>query len=173
MGVLTKIMSQLLSNGKLSLLAHNAATVAKRTARNLMVSESVEGYASLLENILVPPSEVADTRAAKEIPTELKAEWQWRHFEDITDARSPNESGRIHKSLDKIEKQFTRTHKDKSLDFITMNDTFIYEIWEEQKYVDIAAMRKRREDEEVSDFGCTLLLALNIRWHRPRVNTKF
>lgn len=150
MEVLTDIMSQLVSNGKLSLLARNAASIAKRTAKNLMVSESVEGYASLLENILVPPSEVAVSRAAIQIPTDFKDEWQWRHFEAI-DARSPEKSGKIYKSLDKMEKEFIRTHKDNSPDLITMNNTFSYEIWEEQKYVDIATMRKRREDEEVSD----------------------
>ncbi|KAL8499835.1 hypothetical protein ACS0TY_019722 [Phlomoides rotata] len=148
---LTEIMVQLLYDAKLSPIGRNAASTAKRTARNLMVSESVEGYASLLENILMPPSEVAVSHSAKEIPTELKSEWKWRHFRAITDARSPNESGRIHESLDKVEKQFTRSHKDNSLDLITMNDPFSYEIWEGQKCEDIATMSKRREDEELKD----------------------
>lgn len=163
-GVLTEIMFQLVSNGKHSLLARNAASISKRTAKNLMVSESVEGYASLLENMLMLPSEVAVSHAAKEIPTELKAEWQWHHFEAITDGQSPNKSARIHKSLDKVEKQFNTTHKENSLASIPTNDTFLYGIWEEQKYVDMANMRKRRQDEEVGDFGYSpLLLALNTR----------
>ncbi|KAI3444470.1 hypothetical protein Pfo_001135 [Paulownia fortunei] len=150
-GVLTEIMFQLVSNGKLSLLARNAASIGKRTAKNLMVSESVEGYASLLENILMLPSEVSIPQAAKEIPIKLKAEWQWHHFEAITDACSPNKTGRIDKLIDKVEKQFNHTHKENSMGLITTNDTFLYSIWEEQKYVDMANMRKRREDEELKD----------------------
>lgn len=47
--VLTHIILQLILNGKLSPVARNIASVGKGTARNLMVAETVEGYASLLE----------------------------------------------------------------------------------------------------------------------------
>lgn len=152
--VLTKIVFRLVSNGKLSPLARNAALIAKRTIKNLMVSETVEGYASLLENILMLPSEVATPRVAREIQMEFKTKWLWHHFENFRDANSSNNSGIVLKSLDEAEKQLNRTHKDKdnSHVLITTNDTIIYAIWEEQKYFDMAYMRKRREDEEVSDF---------------------
>ncbi|KAL0379450.1 UNVERIFIED_CONTAM: hypothetical protein Sangu_0009300 [Sesamum angustifolium] len=101
-GVLTQIMSQLVSNGRLSLSAQDAASSGKHAAKNLMVSESVEGYALLLENILALPSEVSISQAAKQIPVELKVEWQWHHFEAIKDAHSPNETRRIYKFLDKL-----------------------------------------------------------------------
>ncbi|PIN26547.1 hypothetical protein CDL12_00683 [Handroanthus impetiginosus] len=150
-GVLTEIVFQLISNGKLSPLARNVASIGKRTAKNLMVSESVEGYASLLENVLVLPSEVAVPWGAKEIPMELKSQWQWHHFEALADAPSGNKTGRIHKLLDKVEKQLNRTHKENSMALVTSNETFFYSIWEEQKYVDMVNMRKRREDEELKD----------------------
>ncbi|KAL0397960.1 UNVERIFIED_CONTAM: hypothetical protein Scaly_0244400 [Sesamum calycinum] len=147
-GVLTQIMSQLVSNGRLSLSAQDAASSGKHAAKNLMVSESVEGYALLLENILALPSEVSISQAAKQIPVELKVEWQWHHFEAIKDAHSPNETRRIYKFLDKVEKQFNHTFKEHPVALYTINDTFLYGIWEEQKYVDMVNMRKRREDEE-------------------------
>ncbi|KAK4418585.1 hypothetical protein Salat_2271300 [Sesamum alatum] len=150
-GVLTQIMSQLVSNGKLSLSARDAASRGKHAAKNLMASESVEGYALLLENILALPSEVAIPQAAKQIPVELNAEWQWHHFEAIKDAHSPNETRRIYKLLDKVEKQFNHTFKENPVASYTINDTFLYGIWEEQKYVDMVNMRKRREDEELKD----------------------
>ncbi|KAH6786132.1 hypothetical protein C2S51_038587 [Perilla frutescens var. frutescens] len=150
-GVLTEIISQLVSNGKLSPLARNAASIAKRTAKNLMVSESVEGYASLLENILMLPSEVAASHAASEIPLEFKTKWLWHHFEPLRETHSPNNSGRIHKSLDEVEKHLNRTHKENSPALITMNATILYGIWEEQKDVDMAYMRKRRENDELKD----------------------
>lgn len=152
--VLTEIVFRLVSNGKLSPLARNAALIAKRTAKNLMVSETLEGYASLLENVLILPSEVAAPCAARDIPTELKTKWLWHHFEPFRDANSSSNSRKICKSLDEVEKQLNRSRKgnENSHALITTNDTNLHAIWEEQRYVDMAYIRKRREDEEVSDF---------------------
>ncbi|KAI3449229.1 hypothetical protein Pfo_005894 [Paulownia fortunei] len=149
MRVLTQIMFQMVSNGKLSLTAHNVASIGKRTAKNLMVSESVEGYASLLENILTLPSEVAVPKAAKNIPMKLKAEWQWHLFEASADTHSLNKTRM--KFIDKVERQFNHTHGENPMALIAPNDTFLYTIWEEQKYIDMVNMRKRREDEELKD----------------------
>ncbi|KAG8391895.1 hypothetical protein BUALT_Bualt01G0234500 [Buddleja alternifolia] len=149
--VLTQIMFQMVSNGKLSLLARNVASIGKHTAKNLMVSESVEGYASLLENILMLPSEVASSKAAKDIPVKLKAEWQWHYFEAIADSHSPNITGRTNKYLDRVEKQYNHSDMEKPMASIATDDTFLYSISEEQKYVDMLYMRKRREDEELKD----------------------
>ncbi|KAL3829708.1 hypothetical protein ACJIZ3_018510 [Penstemon smallii] len=143
---LTQTLFQMVSNGKLSLLAHNTASIGKRTAKNLMVSETVEGYASLLENILTLPSEVAISKAAKDIPIKFKSEWQLHLFESIEDTHSPNKI--ISKFMDKIEKQFIHNH---SVAFNMPNDTFVYDIWEDQKFIDMVRMRKRREDEELKD----------------------
>ncbi|EYU32192.1 hypothetical protein ABFS82_02G169700 [Erythranthe guttata] len=139
--VLTQIMFRLFSKGEFADLARNAASIGKFVAKNLMVSESVDGYASLLENILLIPSE--------KIPVEWKSKWKWRYFEAITNAVSPN---RINELLDKVERQFNRTHKENSVDFfITRNDRSLYTIWEEQKHVDFDNVRKRREDDELKD----------------------
>ncbi|KAL8541116.1 hypothetical protein ACS0TY_002406 [Phlomoides rotata] len=147
--VLTRIMFQMVSNGKLSLIAQNAASVGKLTAKNLMVSETVEGYALLLENILTLPSEVAVPLSAKSIPMKLKAEWRWQPFETITNAHSPSKTST--KYFLEIEKQLNHTNGENSEALDTSNDTLLYTIWEEQKYINMVNMRKRREDEELKD----------------------
>lgn len=149
--VLTQIMFQMISHGKLSLLALNAASIGRGTARNLMVSESKAGYISLLENILTFPSEVAVPETAKEMLTKLKAEWQWHLFEAIADTHYQNKTWMIQKILDKVEKQFDHTHWENSMLSITTNDTFLYSIWEEQKQIEMANTRRKREDDELKD----------------------
>ncbi|XP_051132586.1 uncharacterized protein LOC127252454 isoform X2 [Andrographis paniculata] len=145
---LTQIMFQMFSNGKLSAIADNAATIAKHTAKNLMVSESVGGYALLLENILVLPSEVAAPRSREGIPQKLKEEWQWHLFDGIADTRPPNKS--TVGFLEKFEKQFNHYAEPVSA-LISLNDSFVYAIWEDQKYIDTITMKKRREEEELKD----------------------
>ncbi|CAI9781525.1 unnamed protein product [Fraxinus pennsylvanica] len=149
--VLTKIMFRIISNRKLSPLAVTASTIGNHTAKNLMVSESVEGYASLLENILAFPSEVATSRNATEIPTNLKVEWQWHLFKAIANRYSQNETLKNDKYLDKIEKELNRAHKESKMAPIDTNDTLLYSIWEDQKYIDMANKRKRMEEAELKD----------------------
>lgn len=147
--VLTQIMYQMFSNGKLSPIAHNAAAVGKHTVKNLMVSESVEGYASLLENVVMLQSEVAVPQSTKSIPPKLKAQWQWHLFEDIADNQPSNKT--TEEILEKVEKQFNRGYAVSSTASISSNDSFVYAIWEEQKLIDSITMRKRREEEELKD----------------------
>ncbi|KAG6400436.1 hypothetical protein SASPL_137267 [Salvia splendens] len=149
MRALIRILLQVVSNGKLSVSARNVASTGKHTAKNLMVSESVDGYASLLENILTLPSEVALPLAVKSIPNKLKTEWRWSLFEAISDTHSPSKDGV--ESIDKIEKLFNHTNGENSVSLISPNETFLYSIWEEQKNMDIAYMRKNREDAELKD----------------------
>uniref|UniRef100_A0A803M337 Glycosyl transferase family 1 domain-containing protein n=1 Tax=Chenopodium quinoa TaxID=63459 RepID=A0A803M337_CHEQI len=85
--VLTAIVSQVVSRGRLSPLAHNVASIGKETAKNLKSMEAVEGYASLLENILKLPSEVAVPKSASEIPSKYKNEWRWNILKMIPDAK--------------------------------------------------------------------------------------
>ncbi|CAH9096717.1 unnamed protein product [Cuscuta europaea] len=143
--VLRQIMAQIVSNGKLSHLARNAAYMGKQTARNLLVSESVEGYASLLENIILRySSEAANPRPMTNIPLKLKSEWQWHLFEP----HSHNRTQKTHISLEKLENQLNYTEKDIS---VALNDTFVYSIWEEEKYMQMTNRAKRREDDELKD----------------------
>ncbi|CAL5397632.1 unnamed protein product [Camellia sinensis] len=152
MRVLTETLLEIVSNGKLSPLSHNISSIGKRTAKNLMVSDTVEGYASLIENVLKLPSEVAPSKAVTEIPSNLKEEWQWKLFESISDSTHPNRTLRTHKFLEKIEKQWNGTQTESSGAAVTStNETFVYSIWEEQKNINMVNRRKRREEEELKD----------------------
>ncbi|KAI7747644.1 hypothetical protein M8C21_032537, partial [Ambrosia artemisiifolia] len=148
--IVTQIMPQLVSKGKLSPLARNIASIGKHTAKNMMVLESVEGYASLIENVVNLPSEVASPRAVSDIPSNFKTEWQWHYFDDITDGKYVNRSLRIHHFLNKLENRSNRTLKASFAD-ISADDTFLYSIWEEEKSIQTARVKKRREDGELRD----------------------
>ena len=150
--VVTQILSQVVLNGKLSPFAHNIASNGKLTAKNLMASETVEGYASLVENVLKLSSEVAPPKASTEIPSKLKEEWKWQLFESISNSTFLDRTLRSRKFLEKAAKQWDITQTESS-DAVTSTDgTFIYTIWEEE-YIEIANMRKLREEQEVSDKG--------------------
>nr|GMC69120.1 uncharacterized protein LOC109185220 isoform X1 [Ipomoea batatas] len=139
--VLTHIMTQLVSNGKLSLLAQNAALAGLHAARNLMVSQSVEGYALLMENILGFPSEVENLLAS------LNIAWQGQLFQAIDSNQSQNITWRTHKSLDILEKQLFHTQRMDPV--MQIDETFVYSIWEEEKINQAVNRRKQREDEEL------------------------
>ncbi|XP_076934702.1 uncharacterized protein LOC143601086 [Bidens hawaiensis] len=147
---LTQITLQLMSKGKLSSLARNVASIGKHSAKNMMALESVEGYASLIENVVNLPSEVASPRTVSEIPSSFKTEWQWRYFEDIADGSYVNRSLRIHRFLDELENRSNRTLKDGLAD-VSADYTFLYSIWEEERSVQTALAKKRREDAELRD----------------------
>lgn len=149
--VLAQIMLQVVSNGELSVLARKAASVGQLTARNLMVSESVEGYALLLDNILRFPSEVAYPKAVTKIPEKTKAEWQWQLFEAIETKYSQNNSLKISRYLNEFERQWNPTQREGSAAVVEKNEDFLYSIWEDHRNTEIANVRKRREDEEVVD----------------------
>ncbi|KAL6560323.1 hypothetical protein OROGR_003882 [Orobanche gracilis] len=147
--VLTQIASQVVSNGKISLLARNIASIGKLTSKNLMVPESVEGYTSLLENILDLPSEVSIPQSAKSIPVKLKTEWQWHRFEAFAGTVFPYRAGA--EFFDEAEKHFNHRDGENSMASFGTNDTFLYDIWEEQEYIDMITMRNRKEDDELKD----------------------
>ncbi|EPS70431.1 hypothetical protein M569_04330 [Genlisea aurea] len=146
---LADLMSRLIFEGSLSKSARDVAAVGTVTVRTCMVAESVERYASLLENVLVLPSEVAVPCAAKDIPEKLKTEWRWRDFKPVLDDASPPEG--YDGILDEVEKRFNHSLKENDAIPSGMNDSFLYSIWEEQKLVDSAYLRKKREDEELKD----------------------
>ncbi|XP_024932638.3 uncharacterized protein LOC107423728 [Ziziphus jujuba] len=149
--VLSQIVLQVVSNGKLSPLAQNMASTGRDTAKNLMVLESIEGYASLLENVLRLPSEVAPPKAIAEIPLKLKEEWQWQLFEAVSNLKTLNTTLRSSIFLDNFEKQWNQTQRGKARPIPAADDWFIYSIWEDEKQIEIANSRKRREEEELKD----------------------
>ncbi|XP_076910531.1 uncharacterized protein LOC143568206 [Bidens hawaiensis] len=148
--ILTQIMLQLVSNGKVSSLSRNIASVGKHTAKNMMVVEAVEGYVSLIQNVVNLPSEVASPKAISEIPSNLKTEWQWRVFEAVADNTHVNRTMRVDRFLNEVEHRWTHTQKE-SFGDVSSDDTFLYSIWEEEKSIQTAMVKKKREDGELRD----------------------
>ncbi|KAJ9171458.1 hypothetical protein P3X46_014825 [Hevea brasiliensis] len=149
--VLTQVILQVISNGKLSPLARNIASVGKGTARNLMVTETVEGYASLLEKVISFPSEVALPKACVQIPSKLKEEWRWHLFETFLNLAYEDRTLRISRFLEKIEEQWNHTQSESSGSIAPNEESFSYDIWKEEKDNEILNARKRREEEELKD----------------------
>lgn len=147
---LTQILLQVMGNEKLSPLARNVASIGKHTAKNIMVSDSIEGYSLLLENVLQFPSEVALPQAISVIPQNLKEEWQWHHFESISDQTYLDKIRKGYTYLDELEKQWNNSQGGSS-STVTTTEAFLYSIWEEEKFIQIINTRKRREDEELKD----------------------
>jgi len=50
--------------------------------------------------------------------------------------------------LDKVEDQRNHTQKEISSKINAMDNSFPYSIWEEEKSIEVAASRKRREEQE-------------------------
>lgn len=147
--VLTQIILQVISKGKLSPLARNIASIGKGTTKNLMVLETVEGYALLLENVLKLPSEVAPPKAVTELPPKLKKEWRWHLFEAFLNSSYEDRTLRSTNFLKKVEEKWNHTQRDSYGPIATTDESFSYVIWEEEKNNAILNTRKRREEEEV------------------------
>lgn len=147
--VLRQILLEVISKGKISPLAHNIASIGRSTAKNLMVSGVVDGYAFLLQNILRLPSEVAPPKAVSEIPPNVKEQWQWHLFEAVPNMTYQNRALRSNTFLDKYEGHWNLSQKNRSTTTVAARDTFVYSIWEEEKYTQLALTKKRWEDEEV------------------------
>ncbi|XP_059636106.1 uncharacterized protein LOC132278330 [Cornus florida] len=148
---LTDLVLQVVSKGRLSPLARKVALLGKYSSKNLMVQETVEGYASLLENVLKFPSEVATPKDVSEIPHKLKEEWQWHLFKKMAGSTYPNRSLRNYRFLDKVERQWNYTQTEGSGSGSVLDETFSYTIWEEEEYIETDDTRKRREEEELKD----------------------
>ncbi|KAF7139562.1 hypothetical protein RHSIM_Rhsim07G0008900 [Rhododendron simsii] len=149
--VLKQILSQVVSKGKLTTLARDIASMGKRTAENLMVSETIEGYASLVENVLKLPSEVALSKAVTEIPSKMKEKWQWQLFELIPNSTRKNRTLRSNKFLEKVEKQWTRNQTRGFGAVFGTNETSLYHFLEEEKQIEMVNSRKKREEEVLKD----------------------
>ncbi|KAL5062353.1 hypothetical protein RYX36_024090 [Vicia faba] len=149
--VLRQIMLEVILKGKISSLARNIASMGRRTAKNLLVSEAIDGYAILLQNILKLPSEVTPPKAISEIPPHVKEKWQWHLFEAVRSSTYQNRVLRSNTFLDKYEELWNHSRKDKSSTAVAVNDPFVYILWEEEKYIQMAITKKRLEDEELKD----------------------
>ena len=148
--VLTQIVLQAISKGTLSPLARNIASMGKNTAKNLMVLETVEGYATLLENVVELPSEVTPPKAVSEIPPKLKKEWCWHLFKAFMNSTHEDRTLKSSRYLKTVEEQWNYMQKESSGSIAATNDSFSYDIWEEERNIMMLNTRKRREEEEVS-----------------------
>lgn len=146
---LGEIIKQLVWKGKLSTLGHEVASRAKGTARNFGVSEAVEGYAQLLETVLKLPSEVATPKSVGDLSPEFKEQWKWEFFEPVVAPVYQNRTLRSFSFLGKVEELWNQSRRVSS-GKTAAEELFVYSIWEQQKSIELAAARKKREDEEVS-----------------------
>ncbi|KAJ0971503.1 hypothetical protein J5N97_019462 [Dioscorea zingiberensis] len=150
-GMLTQILLQVIENGQLSLQAQNVASRGRELARNLMVSENIEGYVSLLEKLLKFPSEIVFPRAVEEIPLKLKEAWQWHLFENITVSVNASRTFRNYGIVDKIEEQWNRTRIEKMANTSQVEEAFSSISWADEKVTEMVNARKRLEEEELKD----------------------
>lgn len=147
---LREIIKRVVSKGRLSTLAYDVASRAKATARNFGVSEAVEGYGQILETVLRLPSEVATPKSVGELSPEFKKEWKWELFETVAAPIYQNRTWRSFSFLDGVEEGWNQTRRESS-GKNSGEELFVYRIWEEQKSIELATTRKKREDDEVSD----------------------
>ncbi|KAL5718774.1 hypothetical protein ACHQM5_011641 [Ranunculus cassubicifolius] len=150
-GVLTEVLFQAISDGKLSSLAQNVASIGMGPAKNLMASETIEGYASLLANVLKFPSEARPPKAVADIPPRMKEEWQWHLFDDLVDSKRVNKTLKTYTFIDAIEEQWNSTSRENSVSGKAIDEAFSYTNWEEERLIEMINTRKRREDEELKD----------------------
>ncbi|KAL5989279.1 hypothetical protein ACLOJK_010169 [Asimina triloba] len=150
MSVLTQILFQVVSKGKLTPLAQQIASIGQAHAKNLMVSETVEGHALLLESVLKLPSEVAFPKSAVEIPPKLKEEWQWKLFKELGGSGYLNRTFRTNGFLNHVEESFIHAHEGRFPNLSgTVDDVFSSSDWEVEKIIEKENARKRREEEEL------------------------
>lgn len=71
---LMRALSVLISDGRLSRIANNIASSGRLLAKNMLASECITGYASLMEEFLNFPSEVILPGSITQLP---KAVWEW------------------------------------------------------------------------------------------------
>ncbi|MED6112412.1 hypothetical protein PIB30_061490 [Stylosanthes scabra] len=149
--VLRQILLEVVSKGKVSPMARNIASIGRRAGKNLMVSEAIEEYATLLQNILRLPSEVAPPKAVSVISPSVKEQWQWHLFEALPNLTYQSRTSISNTFLDRYEEHWNHSQKNRSISAVAANDLFVYSIWEEEKSMQMALMKKRREDEELKD----------------------
>ncbi|XP_031504760.1 uncharacterized protein LOC116267270 [Nymphaea colorata] len=150
-GLLTEALFQAVSNGKLSLLAQTVALNGKKNATNLMVSETIEGYATVLETIVQLPSEVAYPKSIKEIPQTMKDEWHW-HIASEVDLKHWKRRPKNSKfSVLVGEFQNYSYILSSTVPKRVIDEVFSLADWEEQRSIEMAYARKRREEEELKD----------------------
>ncbi|VAH61844.1 unnamed protein product [Triticum turgidum subsp. durum] len=148
--MLSQVLLQVVSNGELSDLGKNIASVGKARAKDLMASETIEGYAVLLENVIKFPSETLTPLSAGEIPLPLKQEWKWHLFEDVKNLYNVNESLADCKMLQKMD--WHRNRKDDPHSITPkIDETFSAIAWKEERANGIMSAKMKLEEEYLKE----------------------
>ncbi|KAG5381421.1 hypothetical protein IGI04_032891 [Brassica rapa subsp. trilocularis] len=147
--VLSQIVLEVITGDKISPLAQNIRLMGKTAVKNMMAVESIEGYATLLENILKFSSDVASPKDVHTLPSKLREGWSWHLFEALMDASPNNRTARSYEFIANVEGQWNQTPGDSTKSRVVNDDSFVYEIWEGERYLQIINSKKRQEDEEL------------------------
>ena len=147
--MITEILSQVISDGKLSSSAQKIGSKGKEQGKNLMVSESVIGYAFLLENIIRLPSATASPKTVAEIPSRLMEKWLWYLFEDLAHANGGDRGKKVDRVLDTIESQWNATSEGSLGTGGVLAEAFSPINWVEENRAEIINTLKRLEEDEV------------------------
>uniref|UniRef100_A0A0D9V319 Glycosyl transferase family 1 domain-containing protein n=1 Tax=Leersia perrieri TaxID=77586 RepID=A0A0D9V319_9ORYZ len=150
-GKLTQVLLQAVSNGKISDLGQKIASAGKVHAKNLMASETIEGYAVLLENVIKFPADVLTPLTAGEIPVALKQEWKWHLFEDVKHLYHKNGTLVGYNILQKLEEWHKNQMEDRHSNASKIDETFSIIAWEEERADGIVNSKKRLEEEELKE----------------------
>ncbi|PKA65266.1 hypothetical protein AXF42_Ash005598 [Apostasia shenzhenica] len=150
--MLSQIIRQAISNGKLTPVAQKIAKLGQGKAKNLMVSETIQGYSWLLENVLKFPSEISTPKKIEEISSTLKEEWQWHPFVNIGNTKNFNRMTESCEILDMLEEEWIRTHRDANANNSSrLPEAFLSINWEEQRMIEIENAKKMLEEDELKD----------------------
>ncbi|CAO2165593.1 unnamed protein product [Urochloa humidicola] len=151
-GMLTQVLLRAVSNGKVSVSGQKIASVGKAYAKNLMASETIEGYAVLLENVIKLPADVLSPLTAGEIPLALKQEWKWHLFEDVKHLHRMNESSSGYRILQKLEQELhINLMEHPSVSKPKISEAFSAIAWEEQRANEVMDMKRKMEEDELKD----------------------
>ncbi|KAH0466517.1 hypothetical protein IEQ34_003755 [Dendrobium chrysotoxum] len=144
---LTHVLREAISRAKLFSSAQQITSLGN--ARNLMVSETIQGYLWLLEKILKLPSEISSPKAIADLPSKLKEEWQWHLFANLREMNDPNKTIRSYEILNKLEKEWNQTN------VTYIHSSFGEQIssinWEEENIIQTVNARKRLEEDELKE----------------------
>ncbi|XWS66256.1 hypothetical protein CRYUN_Cryun05aG0184000 [Craigia yunnanensis] len=149
---LLKAFSLLISNGRLSRFAQTVASSGRLLAKNVLASECITGYASLLENLLNFPSDILLPAPVSELQL---GPWEWNLFMKEIEHRNGDIS-RDFSVVYVLEEEFTKHIIDMSengteiqdQDILTENDLDIVneiENFEDYEILEMEEVNERME----------------------------
>ncbi|XP_042460957.1 uncharacterized protein LOC122044982 [Zingiber officinale] len=150
--MLTQILLNAISKGKLSLFAQRIASVGKSHARNLMAAEAIQGYISLLEKVITFPSDVLYPKAVEQIPLRLMEQWQWELFANVSEEGLLNSSSRSSTFLKNLVEKWNNSHTNNSAhSYADADGTWNPIDWEEEKKTEMMIAEDRLEELDRDD----------------------